>query len=170
MRGNMFGPLHKLGLVSHIRHGNFGAVCTPHVNWDLDTQTSAVDRCRDVFADHHDPQLKGFDAAIMVLLHRLFFEPAIARERLRQLANRWASAGMSHLFLFVESVTDLSPLAGLTGLTELGLHSTGVTDLAPLAGLTRLRRLYLGHTQVSDLSPLAELTTLRYLDLDEAWS
>jgi hypothetical protein len=26
VRGKMFGPLHKVGLASHIRHGNFGEV------------------------------------------------------------------------------------------------------------------------------------------------
>jgi hypothetical protein len=27
VRGKMFVPLHKVGLASHIRHGNFGEVC-----------------------------------------------------------------------------------------------------------------------------------------------
>jgi hypothetical protein len=27
VRGNMFVPLRKVGLASHIRHGNFGEVC-----------------------------------------------------------------------------------------------------------------------------------------------
>jgi hypothetical protein len=30
VRGNMFVPLHKVGLASHIRHGNFGEVCIAH--------------------------------------------------------------------------------------------------------------------------------------------
>ena len=40
------------------------------------------------------------------------------------------------------AISDLTPLAGLTGLSELYLPSpSGITDLSPLAGLTGLTRL-----------------------------
>jgi hypothetical protein len=32
VRGNMFVPLHKVGLASHIRHGNFSGVCSGKVD------------------------------------------------------------------------------------------------------------------------------------------
>jgi hypothetical protein len=64
-------------------------------------------------------------------------------------------------------VSDLSPLAGLTGLGTLSLSNTPVSDLSPLAGLTGLGTLSLDSTEVSDLSPLAGLTGLKTLSLDE---
>ena len=64
------------------------------------------------------------------------------------------------------SVSDLSPLAGLTNLERLGLWQNSVKDLSPLAGLTKLTELYLGINSVKDLSPLAELTNLESLFLD----
>ena len=63
-------------------------------------------------------------------------------------------------------LTDIAPLAGLTGLTTLSLARTQVSDIAPLAGLTGLTSLDLFHTQVSDLAPLSKLTGLTSLDLD----
>ena len=64
-----------------------------------------------------------------------------------------------------DSLTDLSPLTGMTKLTALDLNRTGVTDLSPLAGLTGLEGLFLSSTGVTDLSPLAGLTGLKVLDL-----
>ena len=31
VRGKVFGPLRKVGLASHMRHGNFGEVCPEHL-------------------------------------------------------------------------------------------------------------------------------------------
>ena len=62
-------------------------------------------------------------------------------------------------------VSDLSPLAGLTGLVELDLSGNEVSDLSPLAGLTGLKRLNLSDNEVSDLSPLPGLAGLVELDL-----
>ncbi|MGY4157483.1 Leucine-rich repeat (LRR) protein [Bradyrhizobium sp. USDA 4461] len=55
------------------------------------------------------------------------------------------------------SVTDLSPLAGLTTLEELNLRGTQVSDVSALAGLPSLNSLDVSKTQVSDLSPLRPL-------------
>ena len=64
------------------------------------------------------------------------------------------------------SVSDLSPLAGLTNLTILGLGNNAISDLSPLAGLTNLTELFLDNNAISDLSPLAGLTNLGFLNLD----
>jgi Leucine-rich repeat (LRR) protein len=53
-------------------------------------------------------------------------------------------------------ISDLAPLAGLTGLHVLYLSGTKVSDLAPLAGLTGLQSLHLSRTKVSGAS-VAEL-------------
>ena len=41
--------------------------------------------------------------------------------------------------------------------TTLSLYGTGVTDLSPLAGMTGMTTLSLYGTRVTDLSPLAEM-------------
>ena len=71
--------------------------------------------------------------------------------------------GLTDLFLSVNNIRDLSPLAGLTNLELLRISSNQVRDLSPLAGLTKLRDLYFFGNQVRDLSPLAGLTKLRDL-------
>ena len=63
------------------------------------------------------------------------------------------------------SVSDLSPLSGLTSLTELALQRNNISDISALAELTHLRWLSLGNNNVTDISPLAGLTNLTGLDL-----
>jgi hypothetical protein len=64
-------------------------------------------------------------------------------------------------------VSDISPLAGLTGLTELDLGANEIGDISPLANLTGPAELNLGANEISDISPLASanLTSLTGLDL-----
>ncbi len=65
-------------------------------------------------------------------------------------------------------LTDLSPLAGLTGLQQLNLSECEqLTDLSPLAGLTGLQHLDFHDTfnRINDLGPLAGLTGLQDLEL-----
>ncbi len=50
---------------------------------------------------------------------------------------------MTELYLGHAPVSDLSPLAGLSGLTVLALEFTQVNDLSPLAGLSGLRKIVL---------------------------
>jgi uncharacterized protein YjbI with pentapeptide repeats len=64
-----------------------------------------------------------------------------------------------------EPLTDLSPLAGLSGLQRLDLWGTRVSDLSALAGLSGLQSLDLDGTPVSDVSPLAGLIGLQNLNL-----
>ena len=63
------------------------------------------------------------------------------------------------------SVSNLSPLSGLTHLRELNLGFNNISDLSPLSGLTHLTRLDLRNNTIGDLSALAELTNLRGLYL-----
>ena len=63
-------------------------------------------------------------------------------------------------------VSDLRPLSDLSGLRSLILNRTQVSDLAPLSGLSGLQTLYLDDTQVSDLAPLSGLSGLQRLYLD----
>ena len=47
-------------------------------------------------------------------------------------------SGTTSLFLSYNSITDLTPLAGLVNLERLDLISSNITDLTPLAGLINL--------------------------------
>ncbi len=73
---------------------------------------------------------------------------------------------LKKLTLNGDSLTDLSPLAGLTGLTylNLGEHGRNLEDLSPLAGMTEMEELYLpSDPYYTDLSPLAGMTKLKAL-------
>lgn len=63
------------------------------------------------------------------------------------------------------SISDISPIAGLTNLTSLGFGGNPISDISPIAGLTNLTSLGLGHNQISDISPIAGLTNLTSLGL-----
>jgi internalin A len=63
------------------------------------------------------------------------------------------------------TVSDLTPLAGLSRLRELTLPFSRITDLAPLRGLTGLERVDVYGNPVSGLAPLSALTRLTYLDI-----
>ncbi len=61
------------------------------------------------------------------------------------------------------SVSDLSPLAGLTNLTFLGLSDNSISDISPVAELNNLTSLSLGNNNISDISPVAGLNNLTSL-------
>ena len=65
------------------------------------------------------------------------------------------------------SISDLSPLAGLVNLKVLDVYSNSVSDISALVGLTNLEVLILADNSISDISALAGLTNLRGLGL---WS
>lgn len=63
------------------------------------------------------------------------------------------------------SLTDISPLAGLTNLVTLHLHGNQINDITPLAGLTNLRGLNLMGNDITGIAPLANLTNLTWLSI-----
>ena len=73
---------------------------------------------------------------------------------------------LTELYLYdSHSISDISPIAGLTNLTSLGLGGNPISDISPVASLTNLTSLDLGHNQISDISPVAGLTNLTSLGL-----
>ena len=64
----------------------------------------------------------------------------------------------------IAGLTDIGPLASLTGLTSLDCSFTSVADIGCLTALTRLTELRISHTPVVDFVPLSSLTGLRVLD------
>ena len=69
-------------------------------------------------------------------------------------------------FINSNSVSDISPLAGLTQLTLLGLENNSIANISPLAGLTNLTGLEIGGNKITDISSLAGLTKLTLLWLN----
>ena len=63
------------------------------------------------------------------------------------------------------TISDLSPLIGLTQLTRLNLSYTTLTDISVLSGLPQLTGLFLENNAISDISPLSELTQITWLRL-----
>ena len=63
------------------------------------------------------------------------------------------------------TISDFSPIAGLTNLTSLDLSRCSVSDVSFLTGLTQLTFLHLGNNDITDITPLEGLTQLRHLDL-----
>ena len=74
---------------------------------------------------------------------------------------------MKELYLAGDEISDISPLAGLTGLTHLDLHGNDISDISALVNLTNLECLELRNNDISDISPIAGLTQLKWLNLSE---
>jgi len=121
---------------------------------------------------HGVDDLKGLDAAVNDLM-RISFKnlPGLARlyipvnEIIDLPPLAWLTKLIS-LVLRENEISDLSPLAGLTKLTHLHMIGNKISDLSSLAGLTELAYLYLEENKISDLSPLAGLVNLREIDLE----
>ena len=58
------------------------------------------------------------------------------------------------------SISDLSPLAGLNKLISLALENNSISDLSPLGGLTNLTFLSLNGNSIADISPIVANTGL----------
>lgn len=78
------------------------------------------------------------------------------------------AVNLKSLDLSENSITDLSPLAGLENLTYLELDRNNITDLAPLSGLTGLEHLNLYNNLIYDITPLSTLDQVNWFDLHYA--
>jgi internalin A len=74
---------------------------------------------------------------------------------------------LHHLYVGRGSITDLTPIKGLTKLEGLRISMNPVSDITPLSAMLQMDRLDLGHTQVRDLTPLKKMTNLTELMLDD---
>lgn len=76
------------------------------------------------------------------------------------------SANLTDLDLSFNSISDIAPLANLTGLTTLRLYDNEIITVPNLSGLTNLTYLSMGSNQIEDVSGLADMTNLATLYLD----
>ncbi len=63
------------------------------------------------------------------------------------------------------SISDISPLSGLTQLRRLSLGGNNISDITALTELKNLRGLYLDNNNISDITSLAELKEIDWLSL-----
>ena len=79
-------------------------------------------------------------------------------DRIAVLLGRLDPSGAQtlHLWIVDTEVSDLSPLAGLSGLTKLYLYKTSVSDLSPLAGMKELKVIGLPMAQEVRVPPSLE--------------
>ena len=98
--------------------------------------------------------------------HKLIRE-AIARELGKSVADLGQEdlSQVRKLDLFVAGITDISPLAALSGLKRLDILGNRVADLKPLRGLISLEVLYASENKITDLTPLSKLPQLKVLHL-----
>jgi Leucine-rich repeat (LRR) protein len=71
--------------------------------------------------------------------------------------------GLTHLDLYGNEVTDITPLSNLHALTVLWIGNNSISDVSPIADLTSLEDLSFSENNISDLTPLSGLTGLRRL-------
>ncbi len=84
----------------------------------------------------------------------------------RNLTGLEHAPNLTYLDFWKSSVSDLSPVAGLTNLTHLGFAANNaISDVSALVGLTNLTALWFNGNSISDISPLAGLTKLTRLGL-----
>lgn len=70
------------------------------------------------------------------------------------------------LVLDCTDISDLSPLANLTGLETLALtECPNITSLEPLSGCASLQMLWISSADITDITPLSGLSELTSLDL-----
>ena len=81
----------------------------------------------------------------------------IGNQELSDISPVASLTGLKELDLGDNKISDVSPLADLTGLTQLNLAENEMVDVSPLAGLTNLTLLNVSHNMIADISPLAGL-------------
>jgi len=73
--------------------------------------------------------------------------------------------GLKQLYLNDNQLNAIGPLSGVTALTYLNLRNNQLTDISAISSLVNLSQLYMNNNTIIDASPIAALTALQTLDL-----
>jgi len=95
---------------------------------------------------------------------KLFESNMMKEGPIRSLSDLLKMPNLEQVFISMQKITDISPIAGLKRLEVLDIKNNPVTDISPLSKLKFLRRVSLFDTNVSDLSPLVNCTMLADLN------
>jgi GH25 family lysozyme M1 (1,4-beta-N-acetylmuramidase) len=111
-----------------------------------------------VAASASDPIVTFPDANLQAIIRTAIHKPTgdIHASDLTVLTNLTANHS---------GIVNLSGLESCTNLIYLDLWVNKISDIRPIAGLTKLNILYLAYNEISDLTPLTNLTNLAWLDL-----
>ena len=104
----------------------------------------------------------------MVNLTELIIQNSVQWAAYTSLTDISPLAGLTQLttlYLGGNRIVDITPLAGLYNLTVLDISGNRISDITPLAGPSNLRSLGLFHNQISDITPLASMTQLTSLSI-----
>ena len=114
---------------------------------------------REVVSEQLD--IENFTPTDMLHLHNL----TAVGWNIVELKGLEYAKNLGFLNLGGNSISDITPLSGLTHLEFLGLWSNQIKDVSPLAGLVNLRELILHGNPISDISPLIGLENLENLEI-----
>ncbi len=80
------------------------------------------------------------------------------------LADLTKMPNLSRVFLCMQRITDISPLASLQKLEVVDIKNNPITDISPLGGLKFLNRVSLFDIRITDLTPLSGCPMLTELE------
>ncbi|MEA4921025.1 MAG: protein kinase [Clostridiaceae bacterium] len=95
---------------------------------------------------------------------RLFDEGSMREGPIRSLEDLKKMPGLKEVFICMQQISDISPLAELSGLEIVDVKNNPISDISPLSGLKFLKRVCVFDTRVTDLSQLALCPMLSELD------
>lgn len=98
-------------------------------------------------------------------IDQLFLEWPATDEQVHSLEGIQALVNLNYLNLRGNSVSDISPLAGLEYLETVDLQENQVVQIPGMDGFRWLSDLNLAGNQVRDISGLASMTNMRHLNL-----
>jgi len=95
---------------------------------------------------------------------RLFESNQMKEGPIRSLDDLLKMPNLKQIFISMQKISDISPLAALTNLEVVDIKNNPVTDITPLGELKFLKRACLFDTRITDLSPLENCSMLYELD------
>ena len=102
----------------------------------------------------------------LLSLYSLNSASLIPPEEISSLKGLEKCKNLQFLYMSLQNISDISPLATLTKLKGLGLdQNRKISDITPLANLTELEVLYLFSNSIENIEPLKNLTKLKILDI-----
>lgn len=95
---------------------------------------------------------------------RLFESNQMKEGSISSLSDLSKMPNLKQVFISMQRIADISPLADLQNLEIVDLKNNPITDISPLSELKFLKRVTLYDTRVMDLSPLSGCPMLSELD------
>lgn len=106
------------------------------------------------------------DNALSELDSLTLFE-VVPQEKIKSLIGIEKCKNLIYLYISLQNISDISPLASLTKLKTLWMDQNRlISDLSPLRDLTEMEDLNISCNQITDITPLGKMTKLKYLNCE----